>query len=145
MNRVIKLRKGLDIRIQGVAEKNPVSAPPSETYALKPIDIQGLTPKLSVRPDDMVKAGSPLFFDKYRPDILFTSPVSGRVKAVLRGERRKILEVVVEAGTKAGLLKGISRNYLDLRFSGDASLAGQCIKVKPIVWQDNSLQAEVVS
>ena len=55
------------------------------------------------------------------------------------------LEVVVEAGTKAGLLKGISRNYLDLRFSGDTSLAGQCIKVKPIARQDNSLQAEVVS
>ncbi|MCD6200799.1 MAG: Na(+)-translocating NADH-quinone reductase subunit A [Bacteroidales bacterium] len=105
MNRVIKLRKGLDIRIQGVAEKNPVSAPPSETYALKPIDFHGLTPKLMVRPDDMVQAGSPLFFDKYRPDILFTSPVSGRVKAVLRGERRKILEVVVEVDGKQNFLE----------------------------------------
>ena len=100
MDRVIKLRKGLDIRIQGVAEKNLLSVPPSEVYAVKPIDFQGLTPKLSVRQDDPVKAGSPLFFDKYRPEILFTSPVSGRVKVVLRGERRKILEVQVEADGK---------------------------------------------
>jgi threonylcarbamoyladenosine tRNA methylthiotransferase MtaB len=54
------------------------------------------------------------------------------------------LEVVVEEGTKRGLLKGISRNYLDIRFAGEASLAGQCVTVKPASWQDDTLRAELV-
>ena len=51
------------------------------------------------------------------------------------------LEVVVESGKKKGLLKGVSRNYLDVRFSGEASLSGQCVMVKPLAWVDGSLQA----
>jgi len=94
-NKVIKLKKGLDIRLRGEAEKILVQAPVPKLYAIKPYDIQGLTPKLSVKPGYEVKIGSPLFFDKYRPEILFTSPVSGRVKAIYRGERRRILEVVI--------------------------------------------------
>jgi threonylcarbamoyladenosine tRNA methylthiotransferase MtaB len=55
------------------------------------------------------------------------------------------LEVVVEGGTKTGFLKGISRNYLDIRFAGEPSLAGQCVMVKPISWQDDALFAELVT
>ncbi len=54
------------------------------------------------------------------------------------------LEVVVETGRKTGLLKGVSRNYLDIRFAGEASLAGQCVTVKPAFWQDDTLRAELV-
>jgi threonylcarbamoyladenosine tRNA methylthiotransferase MtaB len=54
------------------------------------------------------------------------------------------LEVVVETGRKTGLLKGVSRNYLDIRFIGDASLAGQCVTLKPMSWQDNTLRAELL-
>lgn len=100
MSKVIKLRRGLDIKLKGVAEKTLKTAPAAEMYAIKPVDFQDLTPKLAAKPGDTVKAGSPLFFDKYHPDILFTSPVSGTVKAVVRGERRKILEVEVEPDGK---------------------------------------------
>ncbi len=55
------------------------------------------------------------------------------------------LEVVVEAGTKTGLLKGVSRNYLDIRFAGDVSLAGKCVTVKPFAWLDEALRAELAS
>ncbi len=96
MDKVIRLKKGLDIPLQGEAEKKVTDAPEPETFALKPPDFHGLTPKLTVHEGDEVKAGSPLFFDKYRPDILFCSPVSGKVKTVFRGERRRILEVIVE-------------------------------------------------
>jgi threonylcarbamoyladenosine tRNA methylthiotransferase MtaB len=51
------------------------------------------------------------------------------------------LEVVIEDGIKKGLLKGVSRNYLDIRFAGEHSLAGQCAMVKPVSWQDDSLRA----
>lgn len=55
------------------------------------------------------------------------------------------LEVVVETATKAGFLKGTSRNYLDIRFPGEAVLAGQCVTVKPVAWQGNFLHGELES
>lgn len=97
MPKVFKIRKGLNIPLKGEAEKVFTRAEMAEYYALKPVDFAGLTPKLAVAEGDKVKAGSPLFFDKYRPDILFTSPVSGEVHLVRRGERRVLLEVVVKA------------------------------------------------
>lgn len=95
MSKVIRLKKGLDIKLIGASEKVLVNAPAAETYAVKPADFAGLTPKLLVQEGDAVKAGTPLFFDKYRPEVLFASPVSGRVSAIVRGEKRKLLEVVV--------------------------------------------------
>ena len=100
MSKHFKLKRGLDIRLKGAAEAILEDAPTTKTVALKPTDFAGLTPKLKVKADAQVKAGDALFFDKYNPEILFTSPVSGTVKAVNRGERRKILEIVVEADGK---------------------------------------------
>ena len=100
MSKHFKLKRGLDIRLKGVAEAVIEAAPVPKTVALKPSDFAGLTPKLSVKADAQVKAGDALFFDKYNPEILFTSPISGTVKAVNRGERRRILEIVVEADGK---------------------------------------------
>ena len=97
MSKIIKLCKGLDIRLQGEAAKTIVNAPLAAEYAVSPLDFEGLTPKMLVKVGDTVEAGSPLFFDKKRPEIVFTSPVSGTVAAVNRGEKRKILSVVVTA------------------------------------------------
>lgn len=95
MSQVIKLKKGLDILLKGEAKRELTRLPLVHAYALKPEDFPGVTPKLLVRVDDAVKVGTPLFFDKYRPQVLFTSPVSGKVSAIVRGEKRKILEVVI--------------------------------------------------
>ncbi len=95
MSKIIKLKRGLDIPLKGMAARVLVEAEPSGSYALKPPDIKGLVPKLVVKPGQTVKAGSPLFYDKTFPDIVFTSPVSGTVLGVNRGERRRILEVTV--------------------------------------------------
>ncbi|MGD2033512.1 MAG: Na(+)-translocating NADH-quinone reductase subunit A [Bacteroidales bacterium] len=94
----IKIRKGLDINLKGKAEKIFVKAGKAELFGVKPTDFHGLVPKLTVKAGDKVKAGSPLFFDKYRPEIKFTSPVSGTVQTINRGERRRILEVIVKPG-----------------------------------------------
>jgi Na+-transporting NADH:ubiquinone oxidoreductase subunit A len=96
MSSLVKLKKGLDIKIKGSAEKILAAEVHPTLYGVKPIDFQGLTPKLDVKPGDMVLAGSPLFHDKNKPEILFTSPVSGKVLSVNRGDRRRILEIVVE-------------------------------------------------
>ena len=97
MSKIIKLCKGLDIRLQGEAAKTVVDAPRAAEYAVSPLDFEGITPKMLVKVGDKVEAGSPLFFDKKRTEILFTSPVSGTVAAVNRGEKRRILSVVVTA------------------------------------------------
>jgi len=96
MSSSIILKKGLDIRIKGAAERTFAGEVQSSHYGVKPTDFPGLTPKLNVREGDIVLAGSPLFHDKIRPEILFTSPVSGKVVSITRGDRRKLLEVVVE-------------------------------------------------
>ena len=95
MSKVIHLKKGLDINLQGVSEKVLIAAPLAQEYALTPDDYIGVVPKLLVKVDDTVKAGTPLFFDKKHPEILFTSPVSGTVTAINRGEKRKILNIII--------------------------------------------------
>jgi Na+-transporting NADH:ubiquinone oxidoreductase subunit A len=104
MSKTIRLKKGLNIRILGMAEPVLEDAPPGENFALMPGDFPGLTPRLSVTPGQEVKAGDPLFFDKYTPEICFVSPVGGNVTAVNRGERRKILEIVVKADQNIGFV-----------------------------------------
>ena len=97
MSKVIKIRQGLDIKLKGAAEKIISTAQSTTTYAVKPTDFPGVTPRITAKPGEKVKAGSTLFYDKGQPEVKFASPVSGVVKAVIRGERRRILEVEVEA------------------------------------------------
>jgi Na+-transporting NADH:ubiquinone oxidoreductase subunit A len=109
MAEVIKIKKGLDIKMNGQAEKIYVQAPRAKTYAIKPGDWHALTPKIIPKLCDPVKVGTPIFFDKYNPEIKFTSPVSGILLSINRGERRRIIEVVVEddgKDTKEKFLKG---------------------------------------
>lgn len=99
MSTIYSIKKGLDIKLLGKAEKTVVDLN-SRLYAVKPNDFIGCFPKMLVKVGDEVKSGSPLFFDKYRDEIYFTSPVSGKVLDIRRGEKRKILEVVVESDGK---------------------------------------------
>ena len=98
--RVTKLKKGLNIRISGKAKKVFGQCDLPKLYALKPTDFHGLTPKMAVTEGDTVKIGTVLFFDKNHHEIKFVSPVSGTVKSINRGERRQILEIVVESDGK---------------------------------------------
>jgi len=96
MSRSIKLKKGFDIRLDGIAQKKLAGTVSPVMFGVKPIDFPGLIPKLEVKPGVEVLAGTPLFHDKLRPEIKFTSPVSGKIVSVERGDRRKMLEVVIE-------------------------------------------------
>lgn len=93
---VIKLRKGLDINLKGRAKEEKTSLKLSHEYALVPDDFVGVTPKVIVHVGDEVKAGEALFVNKNFPEVNFSSPVSGKVKSIVRGERRKVMAVVVE-------------------------------------------------
>ena len=100
MSKQIRLKKGLNIHLLGDADKVYASTKPSKKYVVKPTDFHSLNPKLCVTVGDRVKAGTPLFFDKYNEKINFCSPVSGELIDIVRGDKRKILEVVIQADSE---------------------------------------------
>ena len=119
MANVIKLRKGLDINLKGKAAKQKFSVKAAAQYALVPDDFVGMTPKVVVREGDKVKAGDALFVNKKQTDVKFASPVSGVVQVVVRGDRRKVLRVVVEADK--------DQQYVDFGQKQVASLDGDAV------------------
>ena len=100
MTKIVKLHRGLDIRLAGVAKKEKIAIKSGNVYALQPDDFEGVKPKVVVKEGDKVKAGDALFVNKAYPEVKFASPVSGTVTLVERGERRKVLSVQVEADAK---------------------------------------------
>ena len=114
MSQTITIRKGLDINMKGKAEKVLVEGSKSKLFSIQPPDFTGLTPKLVVKVGDKVKAGSPIFFDKYRDSIQYVSPTSGVIKDVVRGAKRRILEIVIEADAEITYLEAAIKDIQQL-------------------------------
>ena len=102
MNHKIKIKKGLDIPLSGDAERIVVDMRSEERYAVKPPDVVGFTPRLLVAEGDEVVAGQPLVEDKRDQRLTLPSPVNGKVQAIVRGEKRRLMEVIVASG-KSGV------------------------------------------
>lgn len=93
----IKLKKGLKLNLEGaVTDITAIRDVRPTRCAIVPDDYPGLTPKADVKVGDSVKIGTPLLHDKKNPEINLASPVSGHVVEIRRGERRKLLAIVVE-------------------------------------------------
>lgn len=97
MSKDVKIRKGVNIKLKGSAEKLYADAITSSDVVLKPTDFPGLRPKLSLKVGGKVKAGTPVFYNKDDERVKFTSPVSGEIVEINRGEKRKILEIKIKA------------------------------------------------
>ena len=97
MSKDIRIRKGLDINLVGVAEQNTSKAVLSNVYAINLLDFHGIIPKMLVKQGAEVKAGEPLFYSKDNQDMLFVSPVSGELIEITRGARRRILTIKILA------------------------------------------------
>lgn len=97
MSNDIRIKKGLDIKLKGAAEKTSEKAIVSNFYTLRPEDFHGVIPKLISKVGTKVKAGEPVFYDKSNENVKFVSPVSGEVRDIVRGEKRKVLSVKIEA------------------------------------------------
>jgi Na+-transporting NADH:ubiquinone oxidoreductase subunit A len=96
MSKEIRLKRGFTIQIEGEADKSLMSSTfKIDSYAVKPTDFYGVRPKLLVEEGAVVKAGTPLFFDKADERIKITSPVSGVISAIVRGEKRVIEEIKI--------------------------------------------------
>ncbi|MBE6217002.1 MAG: Na(+)-translocating NADH-quinone reductase subunit A [Bacteroidales bacterium] len=120
MSNNIYLKKGLDLPISGVAAQNTKKVIVPDVVAVKPTDFRGLVPKLLVREGDKVLAGTPVLADKMSQNILFASPVSGTVAEVVRGEKRKLLEVRIKADEK--------QEYVDFGVKKVADMSAEQIK-----------------
>ena len=87
MSNQLDLKKGLDIPVKGAAAQKVTKTVKPGVVAVKPTDFKGFLPRLLVKEGDRVLAGSPVLADKQKPQILVTSPVSGTVTSIVRGER----------------------------------------------------------
>ncbi len=120
MSNNIYLKKGLDLPINGTAAQSTKKVIVPDVVAVKPTDFRGLVPKLLVREGDKVLAGTPVLADKMSQNILFASPVSGTVAEVVRGEKRKLLEVRIKADA--------DQEYVDFGVKKVSELSAEEIK-----------------
>ncbi len=92
----ITIKKGLDVPIGGQPDPVIANASNVSSVALLGWDTPGLKPSMTVAVGDRVKLGQHLFTDKRNPGVRYTSPGSGTVSAINRGERRVLNSVVVQ-------------------------------------------------
>jgi len=100
MGQNIKIKRGMDIKLEGAPSGHVNHANLPATFAIKPTDFKGLVPKMYVKQGDEVQAGDCLFTDKKNDKICFTAPISGEIAEVVRGDRRAILAVKILADSK---------------------------------------------
>ena len=93
---MIQINKGLDLPITGAPAMHIVEGKPITHVALVAADYHDMKPRLLVAEGDRVAPGQSLIVDKKTPAIHFTSPASGEVVAINRGERRTFLSLVVK-------------------------------------------------
>ncbi|MFT6868441.1 MAG: Na+-transporting NADH:ubiquinone oxidoreductase subunit A [Cyclobacteriaceae bacterium] len=115
MPKTIKLKKGFNLNLTGKPEGKIIEISQSETFAIKPTDFVGIDrPKLLVKEGDNVKAGSALFYDKPFENVMYASPVSGEIVEIMRGEKRKVLEIKILADKKVEFQKFKSYTVSDI-------------------------------
>lgn len=92
---MIRIKKGLDLPISGAPEMKIDAGQDVSHVALLGRDYQDMKPTLLVAEGDHVVTGQPLFSDKKNPSVFYTSPGTGEVIAINRGERRVFLSLVI--------------------------------------------------
>ncbi len=119
MSKDIRIKKGLDIKLVGEAEKATENAIISNFYSVRPEDFHSIIPKLVAKEGTRVKAGETLFYNKDNETMKFVSPVSGEVTEVQRGPRRRIDAIKITADKE--------QTYVD---QGKFDLSSDADKVK---------------
>lgn len=128
MSKSVKLKRGFTINLAGKAEQNLAEISQPETFAVKPTDFVGmLRPKALVDVGDNVKAGTPVLIDKKHDNISYTSPVSGEIVEIRRGEKRKLLEIVILADKEMEYEPFNSYAFTDLSKASRADVQQQML------------------
>ena len=100
MSADITLRKGLSIPLKGEAIKQLKTSNTSDNFTIYPDDFHGVVPKMLVKEGEKIALGQPVFFSKANPEIQFVSPVSGTLSKIVRGAKRRILELQLKSDGK---------------------------------------------
>ena len=122
LTKSIRIKKGANLKILGEASKILKKNILPSIFSIKPTDFFGLIPKLIVKEGDKVKIGTPLFYSKENPDIVIVSPISGSIKSIVRGPKRKILELIIDSDNKNFKIKH------DITFRENENIESQKIK-----------------
>lgn len=91
-----KIKKGLDLPLQGSPDLSLVKEKKVAKVALLGDDYVGLKPTMEVQVGDEVKLGQLLFTDKKMPGVKYTAPGSGKIVEINRGEKRAFKSIVIE-------------------------------------------------
>jgi len=98
--KVIKINKGHNLKISGRPKNEILDVPESAYVVFHPIRLKSFKTKLLVKVNDLVKVGTPIFYDKNNSDVMFTSTVSGFVKEIVFGNRRSVESIVIQNDKK---------------------------------------------
>ncbi len=129
MSKSVKLKKGFTINLAGKAKQHLAEISQPETFAVKPTDFVGMQrPKAMVNVGDNVKAGTPVLFDKKQENVFYTAPVSGEIVEIKRGDKRKLLEIVILADKEIEYEAFQTYNVSDLAKAGREELQAQMLK-----------------
>ena len=91
-----KVKKGLDVPITGAPTHTIDDAPPARRVALTTYEHIALKARLDVAVGDKVKRGQSLLTHKQFEGVHFLSPAGGVVREIVRGERRRLLSIIIE-------------------------------------------------
>ena len=91
-----QVKKGFDIPLEGEAPRTLRDLPASPFAAFNTDEFAFTKWRLLVQEGDKVRVGTPLASAKHDENILVVSPVAGSVHQIVRGDRRKLLSVVLK-------------------------------------------------
>ena len=93
----IKIKNGLTINLKGAAQNIIKKAATPKTISINPSNFHLIIPKMVVKIGQKISQGDVVFFSKKDERIKFCSPVNGVVKEIIRGAKRKIIEIIIES------------------------------------------------
>jgi len=111
-----KITKGLDLPISGDPKETLDLSKKSTKVALVGTDFVGMKPSMMVAEGDTVKLGQPVFSCKKNEGLVFTSPASGKVSRINRGEKRAFQSLEIEVSESEEAVKfenHITKSVLD--------------------------------
>ena len=105
MSNDIRIKNGLSINLKGAPENIVKKASFPKSVSINPSNFHLITPKMAVKVGDKVKMGDVVFYSKKNPEIKFCSPVSGTISDIIRGAKRKILEILIHSDDNQNIKK----------------------------------------
>ena len=114
MSNDIKIKNGLTIKLKGAAENILKKAALPESVSLNPSDFHLIVPKMALKIGEKVSQGSVVFFSKKDERIKFCSPVDGTIRDIVRGAKRKIIEIIIDVEKNQNLISPNPQVFADL-------------------------------